>query len=258
MTQAGKVYLVGAGPGDPDLITVKGLRVLQQADVVIHDRLSPLELLAEARPDAEIIDAGKQPTRHRLSQDAINALIVERALAGLNVVRLKGGDPFIFGRGSEEALICHQSGIPFEVIPGVSSAFAVPAYAGIPLTHRLLARSFVVFTGHEDPDSPESAVDYQALSKIDTLVALMGVKQLEQISTHLINAGKDPHTPAICIEWGTTNRQRIVAGTLATLPQLAVEAAIQPPTTVVIGAVVSLREIGLDWFTPEPDAVDSE
>lgn len=256
MTQAGKVYLVGAGPGDPGLITVKGLRVLQQADVVIHDRLSPPELLAEARPTAEIIDAGKQPTRHRLSQDAINALIVQRALAGLMVVRLKGGDPFIFGRGAEEALICYEAGIPFEVIPGVSSAFAVPAYAGIPLTHRLLARSFVVFTGHEDPDSAESAVDYQALASMDTLVALMGVKQLEQISTHLIAAGKDPQTPAVGIEWGTTHRQRVVTGTLATLPRLAAEADIQPPTTVVIGSVVSLREQGLDWFIPEPDAIN--
>lgn len=254
----GKVYLVGAGPGDPELITVKGLRVLQRADVIIHDRLSPPELLAEARSDAEIIDAGKQPTRHRLSQDSINELIVTRALGGLTVVRLKGGDPFVFGRGGEEALVCHQAGIAFEIVPGVSSAFAVPAYAGVPLTHRLMARSFVVFTGHEDPTEPESAIDYDALAKIDTLVALMGVKQLGQISARLIQAGKDAETPAICIEWGTTTRQRVIQGTLENLPQLALDAHIQPPTIVVIGEVVNLRQAGLDWFVPPAASPDSE
>ncbi len=257
-SSVGKVYLVGAGPGDPELITVKGLRVLQKADVIIHDRLSPPELLAESRPDAEIIDAGKQPTRHRLSQDSINELIVHRALAGLTVVRLKGGDPFVFGRGGEEALVCHEAGIAFEVVPGVCSAFAVPAYAGVPLTHRLLARSFVVFTGHEDPNEPDSAIDYNALAKIDTLVALMGVKQLDQIASHLIRAGKDADTPAICIEWGTTTRQRIIQGTLQTLPQLALDAHIQPPTTVVIGEVVNLRQEGLDWFAPPTESLDSD
>ena len=250
MTNTGKVYLVGAGPGDPDLITVKGLRLLQQADVVLYDRLAPPELLREARADAELIDAGKQPTRHRLSQDVINALLVEKARAGLMVVRLKGGDPFVFGRGGEEALACHAAGVPFEVVPGVSSAVAVPAYAGVPVTHRGIARSFTVFTGHEDPDDPQFALDYEALARLDTLVALMGVKQLAKIAVRLQAAGMPAETPAVCIEWGATTRQRVVTGTLATLAGLAAQAGIEPPSIVVIGRVTTLREAGLDWFAP--------
>ena len=156
----GKVYLVGAGPGDPDLITRKGLRLLQAADVVIYDRLIPPELLGETRTDVELIDAGKQPTKHRLSQEDINATLLDRALKGKMVVRLKGGDPLLFGRGGEEALACHDHGIYFEIVPGISSAFAAPAYAGIPLTHRHLSSSVTVITGHEDPTKSESSINY--------------------------------------------------------------------------------------------------
>ena len=248
MAEMGKVYLVGAGPGDPGLMTVKGLRLLQQADVVIYDRLAPPELLAEARPDAELIDGGKQPTRHRLSQDEINRLLITRARAGRMVVRLKGGDPFVFGRGGEEGLACRAAGIPFEVVPGVSSAIAVPAYAGVPVTQRGVAQSFTVFTGHDDPDATGNPLDYDALARLDTLIGLMGVKQLGAIVERLIAAGKQADTPALCIEWGTTGRQRVISGTLAALPALVQAAEIQPPATVVIGEVVRLREQGLDWF----------
>ncbi|MBZ0296270.1 MAG: uroporphyrinogen-III C-methyltransferase [Anaerolineae bacterium] len=250
MAEPGKVYLVGAGPGDPDLITVKGLTLLRQADVIIYDRLAPPELLTEARADAELIDGGKQPTKHRLNQDEINRIMIDRAQQGAMVVRLKGGDPFVFGRGGEEALACHAAGIAFEIVPGVSSAFAVPAYAGIPLTHRQLARSFSVFTGHEDPAAPETTLDYAALAQQDTLVAMMGVKQLAKIATRLIEHGKNPDTPAACIEWGTIARQRVVEGTLATLPALVAQANIQPPAIMVVGEVVRLRNQGLDWFKP--------
>jgi uroporphyrin-III C-methyltransferase len=242
----GKVYLVGAGPGDPELITVKGLRALQRADVVIYDRLAPPKLLSEAKAGAELIDAGKQPQKHRLDQAEINRVLVESAQAGKQVVRLKGGDPFVFGRGGEEALACYAAGIPFEVIPGISSAIAVPAYAGIPVTHRLLSRSFVVFTGHEDPTG--NTIDYEALSKIDTLVMLMGVQQLQGILECLMAVGKSPDTPAAVIEWGTTSRQRVVEGTLATIYEASVEAKIQPPSITVVGEVVGLRNQGVRWF----------
>lgn len=244
----GTVYLVGAGPGDPGLITVKGLELLRQADVIIYDRLAPAELLREARSDAELIDAGKLPQKHRLDQATINQLLIDRAQAGLMVVRLKGGDPFVFGRGGEEALACHAAGISFVVVPGVSSAVAVPAYAGVPVTHRLVSSVFAVFTGHNDPSAGPSDLDYAALARIETLVLLMGVAQLPRIAERLIAAGLDPDTPAICIEWGTTARQRSVEGTLATLPALAKDAGLNSPATTVIGAVVRLRDMGTRWF----------
>lgn len=247
----GTVYLVGAGPGDPGLITAKGLHALRLADVVMYDRLVSLALLEDARSDAELIDVGKLPQKHRYSQDEINRVMIERAQRGLNVCRLKGGDPFVFGRGGEEALACHEAGVPFVVVPGVSSAVAVPAYAGIPVTHRNVSSSFVVFTGHEDPTKENSSIDYDALAsaaKHGTLVALMGVKHLPAISEHLIAAGLAADTPAICIEWGTTERQRSVEGTLATLPALAAASQIESPALTVIGAVVNLRNQGLRWF----------
>lgn len=249
MTTVGKVYLVGAGPGDPDLITRKGLRLLQSADVVIHDRLIPNELLDETRTDAELVDAGKLPTKHRLSQDVINDLIVHHALLGKTVVRLKGGDPLVFGRGSEEALVCYEAGIPFEIVPGISSSYAVPAYAGIPLTHRHVSSAFTVITGHEDPTKPETSINYEALAQLGgTLVILMGAKQLPQITAQLIEGGLDPNTPSAIIEWGTTEAQRVVEGTIEKLYQLATEADIQSPSTIVIGEVVKLREQGTRWF----------
>jgi uroporphyrin-III C-methyltransferase len=245
---SGKVYLVGGGPGDPELITVKGLRALREADVILYDRLAPAALLDEARPDAERIDVGKLPQKHRLSQDEINAVLVARAQAGQTVVRLKGGDPLVFGRGGEEALACAAAGIPFEIVPGISSAIAVPAYAGIPVTQRNVSRSFIVFTGHEDPDSEDNAVDYAALARVDTLVGLMGVYYLPKIAERLMAGGKPADTPAACIEWGTTPHQRVVIGTLATIAQLAQQADLKPPSLTVIGEVVALREHGLRWF----------
>jgi uroporphyrin-III C-methyltransferase len=244
----GRVYLVGAGPGDPDLITVKGLRLLQRADVVLYDRLAPAALLSEAPAHAERIDVGKLPQKHRMNQADINQLLIEKARAGLQVVRLKGGDPFVFGRGGEEALACYAAGIPFEVVPGVTSAIAVPAYAGIPVTQRGMAQSVMIFTGHESPDG--GTLDYAVLAKVHTLVALMGVKQLDAIVEGLTLAGLDPATPTACIEWGTTAQQRVVSGTLATIVQLATAANLQPPSITVIGRVVALRDQGLDWFTP--------
>lgn len=246
----GKVYLVGAGPGDPGLITVKGMDLLRRADVVIYDRLAPQELLSEARPDAELIDVGKvsQKPKQRYTQEEINALLIQKANAGSMVVRLKGGDPFVFGRGGEEALACREAGIPFEVVPGITSAIAVPAYAGIPITHRTLSSAFVVFAGHDDPNDEATPLDYDALAKIGTLVILMGALQLPKITERLITAGLAPDTPAACIEWGTTNRQRVIEGTLATLPELVLTADFQPPLTTIIGAVASLRSAGLRWF----------
>ncbi len=250
----GKVFLVGAGPGDPDLITRKGLRLIQSAEVIIYDRLIPMELLDEAHPDAERIDAGKAPTKHRLSQDDINNTIIAHALLGKSVVRLKGGDPFVFGRGSEEAIACQEAGVPFEIVPGISSAYAVPAYAGIPLTHRHISSSFTVITGHEDPTKPETSIRYEALAKsASTIVVLMGVKQLPRISASLIAAGLNPDTPAAMIEWGATPQQRVVEGTIETLPRLAADAAIQPPAITVIGEVVRLRKAGVRWFDLLPE-----
>ncbi|MEP7284654.1 MAG: uroporphyrinogen-III C-methyltransferase [Chloroflexota bacterium] len=244
----GTVYLVGAGPGDPDLITVKGLKLLQQADVVAYDRLAPTALLNETREGAELIDVGKLPQKHRLSQDEINRILIEKAQAGLMVVRLKGGDPFVFGRGGEEALACRAAGIPFVVVPGVSSAIAVPAYAGIPVTHRGVTSAFTVFTGHEDPDDESLSVDYDALAHVGTLVLMMGVAHLPAVAKRLIAAGLDPETPAACIEWGTVERQRVIEGTLSTLPGLALGANFKAPSITVIGAVVGLRAAGLRWF----------
>lgn len=250
----GKVYLIGAGPGDPDLITRKGLRQLQRADVVIYDRLIPHELLNEARADAELIYAGKQPTRHRLAQEEINALIVNRALTGNLVVRLKGGDPLIFGRGAEEALVCRTHGIPFEIVPGVSSAIAVPAYAGIPLTHRGLSSAFTVITGHEDPAKGESSVNYRALANIGgTIVIMMGVKRLREITEELLRHGMDVEMPAAIIEAGTKTRQRAFVGTLSTISEIARAQEIQPPAITVIGDVVRLREQGIAWFDLLPE-----
>jgi uroporphyrin-III C-methyltransferase len=248
----GKVILVGAGPGDPGLITVKGLRALRAADVVVYDRLAAPELLDEAQQDAERIDAGKEPTQHRLSQDSINDLMIAKAQAGQTVVRLKGGDPFIFGRGGEEALACFAAGVPFEIVPGVSSAHAAPAYAGIPLTYRGLSSAFTVFTGHEDPAKSESSIHYRALVESgSTLVLLMGVAHLAQITAALIDAGMNPLTPAACIEWGTTPQQRVIDSALADVPDLARAANIEAPTVVVIGEVVALRRRGLDWFAKD-------
>lgn len=261
----GTVYLVGAGPGDPGLLTVRGREILERADVVVYDRLGAPELLeAVCRPDAERIFAGKGPRAHTLTQAEINALLIDRARAGRTVVRLKGGDPFVLGRGGEEALALVEAGIPFEVVPGVTSAVAVPAYAGIPLTQRGVARSFLVATGHEAPDpagAPEAppvpgsapgGLDWPALGRAaDTLVFLMGLGRLAQIAGGLVAGGRPASTPAAVIRCGTTAEQRTVTGTLADIAARAQAAGLTNPAIVVVGEVVRLRE-RLAWFETRP------
>ncbi len=249
---AGKVWLVGAGPGDPGLITVAGLERLREADVIVYDRLASPRLLEHAREDAELIFVGKVAGRGEHDQDKINDLLVEKALQGKRVVRLKGGDPFVFGRGGEEAEALRAAGVPFEVVPGVTSAAAVPAYAGIPVTHRGLASTFAVVTGHEDPGKEESAVDWGRLATaVDTLVLLMGVKTLPEIVDRLIDGGRPAETPVAVIQSGTTPDQRTVTGTLADIVRRVQEAGITPPAVTVVGEVARLRET-LAWFEDRP------
>jgi uroporphyrin-III C-methyltransferase len=237
----GKVYLIGAGPGDPDLITVKGLRLIRSADVIAYDRLIPMALLDEARVDAELIDVGKAPSRHRTPQEAINALIIEHARQGRIVIRLKGGDPFVFGRGGEEALACHAAGIPFEVVPGISSAIAVPAYAGIPVTHRKVSTAFTVITGHEDPAKGESTIDYAALVKMGgTLVILMGVERSRAFADVLMAGGRPTDTPVSVIQEGTTRTQKVVRSTLDKVADDIVSENVRPPAIIVVGTVAGL------------------
>ena len=250
--QSGKVYLIGAGPGDTGLITVKGLEALRKADVIVYDHLASPSLLNETKDEAEWLDAGKFAGHHRMKQAEIEALLVEKALAGHTVARLKGGDPFIFGRGGEEALTLKAAGIEYEVIPGVSSAYSAPAYAGIPITHRKKASSFHVITGHEDPAKESSSLNYEVLAKEEgTLVFLMGLSRLSQISAQLMENGKDAHTPAAVIASGTTARQRCVTGTLENIAEITEKAAIQPPAILVVGDVVSLKE-EIDWQQTGP------
>jgi uroporphyrin-III C-methyltransferase len=246
MISPGIVYLVGAGPGDPDLITVKGLKCLQTADVVIYDRLANPALLDYAPLWAERIYAGKEPQRHRLSQEKINDLLIEKATQGLIVVRLKGGDPFVFGRGGEEALALARAGISFEVVPGISSAVAVPAYAGIPVTHRHLSTSFTTITGHTTDDDPNT-VDWDDLPKNGTLVILMGVCHLPEIALRLVQGGRASDTPAAAISWGTTPQQAVIVGTLADIAQKA--ARLSSPSIIVVGEVINLQQ-EIQWFKP--------
>ncbi len=244
--RVGTVYLVGAGPGDPGLLTVRGLGLLRQADVVVYDRLVNPALLDEAPPDALRIFAGKLTGIHPLPQAEINALLIAHARRGRRVVRLKGGDPFIFGRGGEEAEALAEAGIPFEVVPGVSSAVAVPAYAGIPLTHRGLSSSFAVITGHEDACKDGPGVDWERLATaVDTLVVLMGARTLPRIVATLLGHGRSPATPVALIRWGTTEAQETITGSLADIVDKA--AGIRPPVVAVIGEVVTLRD-RLRWF----------
>jgi uroporphyrin-III C-methyltransferase len=234
----GKVYLVGAGPGDPELVTLKAVRCLGLADVVVYDRLAAPELLGHAPRAARRIYAGKRAGRHALRQEEIEALLVRHARAGRTVVRLKGGDPFVFGRGGEEALACAAAGVDWEVVPGVSSAVAVPAAAGIPVTHRGVAGAFAVVTGHS---AGEDRLDWGALARLDTLVVLMGSERLPELAALLVGHGRPAATPAAVIERGTRPEERVVVGTLADIALLAGRAAIRPPATVVVGEVVRLR-----------------
>ena len=248
----GKVYLVGAGPGDPGLITQKGIDCIAAADVIVYDYLASRQLLALAPENTEMIYAGKQGGDHTLSQDQINALIVEKAAAGNMVVRLKGGDPFIFGRGGEEIEALTERGLPFEIVPGVTSAIAAPAYAGIPLTHRRYTSSVTFITGHEDPEKTESAIRWEALAQTGgTLVFLMGVKNLPRITARLVSCGMEPDTPAALIRWGTTPSQECVTGTLSTITENVEKAGLKPPCIIVIGHVAALRE-KMKWFEDRP------
>jgi uroporphyrinogen III methyltransferase/synthase len=252
MSGGGKVYLVGAGPGDPGLLTVRGREVLEQAEVVVYDRLVAPELVALAPPTAERVYVGKAPGQHTRTQAEINALLVERARAGRQVVRLKGGDPFVFGRGGEEAEALAAAGLPFEVVPGVSAAIAVPAYAGIPVTHRALASSFAVATGQEGPARAAEHVAYDRLgAAADTLVLLMGVERLPALVAALRAGGRPPATPVAVIEAGTLPEQRTVVATLADVVEQVQAAGLRPPAVTIVGEVVRLRE-RLRWFDTRP------
>lgn len=250
--EPGTVFLVGAGPGDPGLMTVRALELIERADVILYDRLIPDGALAGSRTDAERIYVGKAPGRVAMAQEEINATLLERAQRGETVVRLKGGDPFVFGRGGEEALALREAGIGFEVVPGVTAGIAASAYAGIPVTHRSHASAVAFITGHEDPDKPETTLDWQALAPFPgTLVFYMSIKQLQSITERLRAAGRAPTEPAAVIERGTWSDQRTVLATLETIAARVTEAGIEPPALTVIGPVAELHE-QLTWLEHRP------
>jgi uroporphyrinogen III methyltransferase/synthase len=247
-----KVYLIGAGPGDPGLLTIKGRDILARADVVVYDYLANEALLAYAREGAELVYAGKKGGDHTLPQEEINALIVNRARAGKIVARLKGGDPYMFGRGGEEAEELLSAGLAFEVVPGVTSGIAAPAYAGIPLTHRAYSSSVCFITGHEDPGKPDTAHNWDALAKsAGTLVFYMGMKNLPDISRKLIDAGMPQETPAALVRWGTTAKQRSMVSSIAMLPKEAERLGFSSPSLIIVGGVVNLRD-KLNYFEKRP------
>jgi uroporphyrin-III C-methyltransferase len=247
---SGKAYLVGAGPGRADLITVRGLNLLRGADVVLYDRLIAQELLDEAPPEAEMIFVGKREGHHLMPQEQINALIADRVRAGRVVVRLKGGDPFVFGRGGEEALLLARQGVPFEIVPGITSAIASLTYAGIPITHRGISTGFTVVTGHEAPDKPASTTDWDAVARMSTVVILMAVHRIESITQTLIAAGRRADTPAAAISWATTDCQRVVRSTLGDIAADIAAAGLETPAVFVIGEVAGLAE-QLAWYEPD-------
>lgn len=236
----GGVALVGGGPGDPELITVRGRRMLAQADVVVADRLAPPELLAELSPHVEVIDAAKIPYGRAMAQDAINEVLVDRARAGKFVVRLKGGDPFVFARGYEEVIACADAGIPVTVVPGVTSAIAVPALAGVPVTHRGVTHEFVVVSGHVAPEHPESLVNWNALAQMSgTIVLLMAVERIEQFAKALLDGGRPAETPVLVVQHGTTAAQRTLRATLGDAAERIREDGVRPPAIIVIGPVAA-------------------
>ncbi len=248
----GVAYLVGAGPGDPGLMTARSLELIASADAILHDRLVPAGALAGARPDAELIYVGKAPGAVAMEQDEIERTMARIALEGRSVVRLKGGDPFVFGRGGEEAETLIDAGVPFEVVPGVTAGIAAPAYAGIPVTHREDASAVAFVTGHEDPAKPESAIDWPALAAFPgTLVLYMGVKNLPAISARLIESGRDPDEPAAAIERGTHPGQRTVVATAATLPAAVADAGLGAPAILLFGPVAARRE-RIAWLERRP------
>lgn len=241
----GKVYLTGAGPGDMELLTLKALRVIKEADVIIYDRLANPQILKEAKDGCEFVYVGKEDGRHIMPQDDINETIYQNALKHKNVVRLKGGDPFVFGRGGEEANYLYQRGIKFEIIPGITSSISAPAYAGIPVTHRGVAVSFRVVTGHESPNKKVSQIPWNNFRSDDTIVFLMGLHNLDKISQKLIEIGKPKDYPCAVISKGTTSEQQVVVGTLQDIVQKSKD--VPTPALIVVGKVVELRE-QLKWF----------
>lgn len=252
MQKVGRVYLVGAGPGDAGLLTLRGAELLNRAEVVVYDALVSPAVVRMARPDAELIYGGKRSQQHGMPQGDLNQLLVAKAREGKTVVRLKGGDPYTFGRGGEEALQLVEAGIPFEVVPGVSSATAVPNYAGIPLTHRDHCSSFTVITGHEDPETSDEELSWAGLAQLPgTKVVMMGLKNLRRITERLLQEGMAPSTPVALIRWGTTPHQQSLEGTLATIADLVEHAQFGAPTITVIGEVVKLRR-QLNWFEHRP------
>src|SRR5215203_3891100 len=243
---SGIVYLVGAGPGDPGLMTRRSLELVARADAILYDRLIPPGALEGARPEAELRYVGKEPGAAAVTQEETNQLLVELARAGKRVVRLKGGDPFLFGRGGEEAEALHAAGVPFEVVPGVSSALAAPAYAGIPLTHRVFSSSVAIVTGAHAEGGPHPHA-LANLASAETVVVLMGMSRLGGIAKELIAAGRSPETPAAVVRWGTYEGQRTVTGTLRTIKDDVERAGLRAPAVIVVGEVVSLRG-RLNWF----------
>ena len=243
----GKVYLVGAGPGDPELITVKGLRCIKEADVILYDRLVNKELLSYAKPNAELIFCGKLPNFHALQQETINAFLIKYAKKGKVVTRLKGGDPFVFGRGGEEAEALANNRIEFEVIPGITAGIAAPAYAGIPVTHREFGSSFAVVTGHRKADFTDDTKWEHLAKGIDTLAVYMGVKNLPYIQEKLLQNGKPQETPVAIIHWGTLPEQKTIVCTLGNVLETANREKIQNPCMIIVGEVVKMRE-KINWF----------
>ncbi|NQX69565.1 uroporphyrinogen-III C-methyltransferase [Paenibacillus alba] len=248
----GRVFLVGAGPGDPKLISIRGMEAIQKADVIVYDRLANPRLLKHRREDAELIFVGKLPDKHILKQEEINQLLVDLALQGKIVTRLKGGDPSVFGRVGEEAELLADNGVTFDIIPGITSSIAVPAYAGIPVTHRDFTSSFAIITGHEYPNKTYSSLDWEHLAKaIGTMVFLMGVANLEQICRELIRCGKPPEMPVALVRWGTWADQATITGTLADITEKVREANFKSPAVIIVGEVVKLRE-KLAWVEKKP------
>ncbi len=252
MGSTGKVYLVGAGPGDAGLLTLRGAELLRRAEVVVYDALVNRELLALAPESAEIIYGGKRSRDHAIPQGDLNRLLVEKAREGKTVVRLKGGDPYVFGRGGEEATELQEDNVPFEVVPGISSIVAAPNYAGIPLTHREHCSSFTVITGHEDPDKAETAIDWERIAREPgTKVVLMGVERIGKITAALKENGLAGDTPVAMVRWGTTGRQQTISGTLETIADVVAETGFKAPAVTIIGGVSRLRD-SLNWFEKRP------
>lgn len=250
-TSRGKVFFIGAGPGDPDLITVKGLRCIQTSEVIVYDRLANPELLKHARPDAEFIYCGKTPNHHVIPQEQINELLVAKALEGKTVARLKGGDPCVFGRVGEEAETLVDHGIPFEIVPGITSGIAAPAYAGIPVTQRKVATTFTMVTGHLCQDDTIPPEKWHALATgTDTIAFYMGMSNIAYLCEQLISYGKSAATPVAVVSWGTSGKQRTVTGVLDSIARIVQEHSIPNPAIILIGEVVRLRD-KLAWFAEE-------